>query len=50
MDQVRVFKTFNSLNSYRERIDLLTLNLLLVQWNILRDHVEEIDKAVNENS
>lgn len=29
-------------------------NLLIyyfrMQWNVLRDHVEEIEKAVNENS
>ncbi|XP_010093100.2 RNA polymerase II transcriptional coactivator KIWI [Morus notabilis] len=26
------------------------ISLTMDQWNILRDHVEEIDKAVNENS
>ncbi|XP_022925285.1 RNA polymerase II transcriptional coactivator KIWI-like [Cucurbita moschata] len=26
------------------------ISLSLDQWNVLRNHVEEIDKAVNENS
>ncbi|XP_041006942.1 RNA polymerase II transcriptional coactivator KIWI [Juglans microcarpa x Juglans regia] len=26
------------------------ISLTMDQWNVLRDHVEEIEKAVNENS